>query len=96
VLFQGDSCFPFSPKIEKESNSIFSQVSENDQLVKILEVTGAPKPADIEFIQNESTCIYIKELYKNNIENQPKRQKHKSKVLTFKNNSLEELTMNLL
>ena len=60
MLFKGDSCYPSSPYIEKDNYSIYSQISENDQLLKIMEVIGAPKPKDIEFIQNDSTCNYIK------------------------------------
>ena len=54
-LFKGTSCFPISPGENKES------VSENDQLIKLLERYSIDPDVDFSFVTNEDGETYLKE-----------------------------------
>lgn len=67
IMFPGDSCFPLSPVASaKKSACEGIEVSSDDQLLKILEVLGAPEEADCEFISSEWTRNYLQKIKRNN------------------------------
>ena len=65
-LFRGSSCFPLSPSsgISNFTNQDENIVSNNDQLIKILEVLGHQDSSDLSFVTEESALNYHKSLVK--------------------------------
>lgn len=55
-MFQGDSCFPFSPRGEDEDKQ--NRVSRNDQLKKIFDVLGHQNEKDLSFLSEDISVTY--------------------------------------
>jgi len=69
-LFPGSSCFPISPcdemKNQKggEKEESMNIVSQNDQLIKILEIVGGQDERDLSFILDQGVIDYQKRIQK--------------------------------
>lgn len=65
VMFPGTSCFPVSPckKNQKEEEDpeeqAFLKISENDQLIKIIEQLNGLKSNDFSFLSEQAAVEYV-------------------------------------
>jgi hypothetical protein len=63
-LFPGQSCFPLSPCKEPSNVDTKSQnvISENDQLIKILELLGPLEEKDSSFVNSPNVLQYLNQV----------------------------------
>ena len=94
ILFPGSSCYPVSPsnknKDDEDEDSDVLKISENDQLIKILEQLGELHKNDFSFLSKSSTEEYA-ELVSSQIKTSIKLSKRFSESSKTVVNILESL-----
>lgn len=64
ILFPGSSCFPISPckKYGDSSDKETTKISENDQLIKILDVVSQLGEQDFSFLSDQTAIEYAEQV----------------------------------